>query len=171
MRGSAQTVAAHPWESRPVSDIDERIDRLESESAIRRLVAEYCHGADKRDLDRFLSVWTPDAVWQMSDEVSFHGPAEIARVVQTQWRAFAQYVHWTTNLAVTVSGDSAQGECDVAVLVRLHNGRWIRSGGTYRDEYRRIDGTWLIARRDARVGFDIDPPAEADEIPVRFDDL
>ncbi|MEV8273151.1 nuclear transport factor 2 family protein [Microbacterium sp. NPDC077184] len=154
-----------------MGDINLRVDRLESESSIRRLVAEYCHGADKRDIDRFLSVWTPDAVWQMSADVSFRGKDAIERVVRAQWRAFAQYVHWTTNVSLVVSGDTADGECDVAVLVRLHNGRWIRSGGTYRDRYRRLDGTWFIAHRDASIGFDIDLPAEASEVPERFDSL
>jgi len=34
-----------------------RIERLEAESAIRRLMADYCHGFDKREWDRFASVW------------------------------------------------------------------------------------------------------------------
>lgn len=151
--------------------IDQRLDRLESELSIRRLVAEYSHGADKRDIDRFLSVWAPDAVWQMSATVSFQGKRAIERVVRAQWRAFAQYVHWATNVSLSISNDTAHGECDVAVLVRLHNGRWIRSGGTYRDQYTRIDGTWFISHRDASIGFDIDLPADASEVPERFDTL
>ena len=91
-------------------------------------------------------------------------------MVQAQWRTFAQYVHWTTNHSVSVDGDAAQGECDVAVHVRLHSGRWIRTAGTYRDDYRRIDGQWLIARRDASSRFDIDPAPDASEVQLRFED-
>jgi len=53
-------------------------------------------------LERFLAVWAPTAVWQMSDEVRYEGLAAIARVVQAQWRTFAQYVHWTTNRTVWI---------------------------------------------------------------------
>lgn len=38
----------------------------------------------------------------MSDEVRYEGLAAIARVVQAQWRTFAQYVHWTTNRTVWI---------------------------------------------------------------------
>jgi ketosteroid isomerase-like protein len=123
-----------------VSDLERRLDLIESELALHRLAAEYCHGADKRDLDRFLQVWTQDASWILSDEVSLKGPDAIASVVQRQWDAFAAYVHWTTNHVVRVEGDRARGEVDVAVAVQLHSGRWLQSGGTYIDEYVRVDG-------------------------------
>lgn len=152
-----------------MTDLEGRLARVESELEIRGLAAEYCHGADKRELDRFLAVWTPDAVWRMNDEVQYEGVDAIARVVQAQWRTFAQYVHWTTNHTIWIDGDEARGESDVAALVRLHNGRWVRTGGTYRDEYRRVDGKWLIAMRDASTRFDIDPVPDESEIRLRFE--
>lgn len=147
-----------------MSGLEERLDRIESELAIHRLAAEYCHGADKRDLDRFLAVWAPDAVWQIDEDVIHTGLEAIARAVQMQWRAFDQYVHWTTNHVVRIDGDDARGECDVAAYVRLSSGRWARVGGTYRDVYRRIDGRWFISHRDASVRFAIDPPPDESEV-------
>jgi hypothetical protein len=122
-------------------------------------------------MERFLAVWAPDASWVLSDEVIIRGRDGIASVVQRQWEAFREYVHWTTNHVVRIDGDRAWGESDVAVAVQLHSGRWLRSGGTYVDTYVRVNGEWLIDTRDARQGFDIDPPPTDDEIPVRFDDL
>ena len=158
------------WDSVRMNEVERRLDRVESELAIHRLAAEYCHGADKRDLDRFLAVWAPTGVWRIDDDARFEGREAIARVVQAQWRTFPQYVHWTTNHTVSVDGDTAHGECDVAVLVRLHGGRWVRTGGTYRDQYRRIDGRWLITHRDASTRFDVDPTPNEDEIRLRFED-
>ena len=146
-----------------MTETENRLDRIESELAIRRLAAEYCHGADKRDLDRFLAVWAPTAVWQMTDEVRYEGHEAIAGLVQAQWRTFAQYVHWTTNHTIWIDGDDARGECDVAASIHLRSGRWVRTGGTYVDEYRRIDGRWLITRRDASSKFDIDPTPDQSE--------
>lgn len=154
-----------------MSTLEARIDRLESESALRRLAAEYCHGADKWNLERFLGVWTDDAVWVLSDVVSYVGRDAIARVVERQWEAFVRYSHWTTNHVVEVVGDHATGECDVDVTVLLHSGRWVRGGATYVDEYRRVDGRWLISRRDVRHRFDIDAPPTDEEMPVKFGDL
>jgi hypothetical protein len=154
-----------------VTNTEDRLDRIESELAIHRLASEYCHGADRRDLDRFLAVWAPTAVWQMSDEVRYEGLEAIASVVQAQWRTFAQYVHWTTNHTVWIDGDEARGECDVATYVRLHSGRWVRTGGTYRDKYRRIDGRWLIAHRCFGTRLGIDPVPNESEIRLIFDDV
>jgi ketosteroid isomerase-like protein len=151
-----------------MTDLETRVHRIESELAIRRLVAEYCHGADTRDLDRFIAVWAPAAVWQVGDDPGHEGREAIARVVQAQWATFPQYVHWTTNHSIWIDGDDARGECDVATTVRLRSGRWVRKGGTYRDEYRRIDGQWLIARRHAS-GFDIGPTPDESETRLRSD--
>ncbi len=152
-----------------MSDREERLDRIGSELEIRRLASEYCHGADKRDLGRFLAVWAPSATWSLGKDSVYEGRAAIARVVEAQWRTFAQYVHWTTNHSIWVDGDEARGECDVAVVVRLHSGRWVRTAGTYIDQYQRIDGTWLIVRRDASTRFDIDMPPHPSETRLRFD--
>lgn len=154
-----------------VRTIEERLDIVESELALRRLVAEYCHGADKRDLARFLAVWTPDARWVLGDDVEMRGHDAIRAVVERQWLAYRSYHHLTSNLVVEIDGDRATGECDVAVTVQLRSGRWIRGGGTYRDEFERRDGTWLIARRDARLGHLLDEEPRDDEVEVTFDDL
>ena len=42
-----------------------RLDQLEGREAIRTLAYEYCHGFDKRDYDRFLSIWWEDCVWDI----------------------------------------------------------------------------------------------------------
>ena len=39
-----------------------KIDRLESRQAIEDLASNYCHGFDKRDETRFLSIWWEDCV-------------------------------------------------------------------------------------------------------------
>ena len=42
-----------------------RLERLESRYEIEALVSNYCHGFDKRDFDRFLSIWSDDCVWKI----------------------------------------------------------------------------------------------------------
>ena len=46
-------------------ELSARIDRLESRHEIEALVSNYCHGFDKRDFGRFLSIWWRDCVWKI----------------------------------------------------------------------------------------------------------
>ncbi len=104
-------------------ELQERLERLESESAIRTLVHEYCHGADKRDRARFAAVWTPDAVWQVAPTQEFRGVEAICAAVEWQWGgAFLQMHHWTSNLVIDLDGDQARGEVDVSVTTSSSTG-------------------------------------------------
>jgi ketosteroid isomerase-like protein len=134
-----------------------RLDRVESELAIRRLVYEYCHGADKRDLNRFAAIWDDAAVWAPDLDHPFEGIHAICAAVKGQWAAFRQMHHLTANLVVSLDGDRATGEADVDVCVQMLDGTWMRGGGTYRDVYVRRAGQWRIAFRDASPGYYINP--------------
>ena len=47
------------------SNLEQRLDHLESRFAMVDLTSDYCLGFDKRDFDRFLAIWWPDAVWEI----------------------------------------------------------------------------------------------------------
>ena len=133
-------------------DIESRLQQVEAHLAIHRLVAEYCHGADKRDLARFLAVWCADAVWDVGTR-KFQGRGEIRAAIEHQWAAQPRMFHWTTNLSITVGPDqgTASGESDVETVTQLADGTWLHSAGSYQDVYRQDDATWRIARRTAVV--------------------
>lgn len=138
-------------------ELQRRLDRIESELAIQRLVHEHCHGADKRDLERFASVWSHDAVWQVSEQQVFIGVEAICEAVEWQWRTFEQMHHWTANLVVDFQDDIAAGLADVDVTVQFADGTWMRGGGTYTDQYVRTAEGWRIGQRRARHNFSLDP--------------
>jgi ketosteroid isomerase-like protein len=142
-------------------ELRERLERLESESAIRALVHEYCHGADKRDRTRFAAVWAPGAVWQVAPTQEFRGVEAICAALEWQWGAFLQMCHWTSNLVIDVDGDQARGEVDVSVTTQFLDGTWVRGGGVYRDSYVRTDVGWRISRREAEHLFELDPRPSA----------
>ena len=91
-------------------DLETRIDRLESQFELHRLVSEYCHGVDKRDLNRFLDIWHEDAVWEIGPPFgNFEGKDEVWRpLVEHIWPASRETHHWTTNLVVEIDGDRAR---------------------------------------------------------------
>lgn len=135
-----------------MTDSLERLLRLEAIAEIQRLAADYAHGADNRDLPRFLAVWHPEAVWDVG-VARFVGPDEIAAAIERQWVSQPRMHHWTTNHAidVDVAAGRASGVCDVAAWTVLTDGRELFSAGTYRDRYARHDGRWVIVARRAEV--------------------
>lgn len=131
---------------------EQRLDRLEGLHEIGRLVAEYSHGADKRDLARFLSVWHEDAVWDVG-VARFTGVEEIAAAIRRQWEAQPAMTHWTANLAIELplGSERAEVEVDANTLTRLAGGAWLQTSGTYRDVVERRAGRWAFASRSAVV--------------------
>ena len=144
-----------------IEDLARRLDRVEAELALHRLAYDYCIGADHRDLGRWTSAWTADAVWETSPDRRFVGIEAIREAVQDQWRTFPIMQHATSNHVVEINGVTARGTCDVVVLVQLADRRWIAGGGTYEDDYRDVNGSWRIAYRKVVRPFDLAPLAPA----------
>jgi ketosteroid isomerase-like protein len=145
-----------------IEQLAARLDRVETQLALHRLAHNYCVGADHRDLARWASVWTPDAVWETGPDRIFTGIDAIRGAVQEQWATFPIMQHASANHVVEVDGDAATGRSDVVVLVQLADRRWNVGGGTYIDEYRRDGEAWRIARRQVIRPFDLAPLPPAD---------
>lgn len=130
--------------------LEARIDQLESRFQFRDLVSDYCHGFDRRDLDRFMAIWWPDAVWEIGPPFGdFQGAPEISRAVtDILWPAWLQSNHYTTNLRVRFEGaDVAYGVCDVDCIGTTSDQQAQTVAATYDDRFERRYGVWKIARR------------------------
>jgi uncharacterized protein (TIGR02246 family) len=135
-------------------DIEQRLARLEATEELRNLAKEYCHGLDKRDLNRFLAAFAPDGVWVLGEDNEPTGHVEIGKTVtEGIWPAFSETHHWTSNHVLDWSGATPRGTCDVSATVRQTSGEWLRASATYVDTYVQSDGRWLIGRREATVHF------------------
>ena len=148
-------------------DLETRIDRLESQFELHRLVSEYCHGCDKHDIDRFMSIWHDDAVWEIGAPFgTFKGKQEIRRAMEEHiWPAWRETHHWTTNLVVEIDGDRAHGVCDVNCNGASPEDVALLVSATYTDDFERRDGRWAISRRHVVIhyfspvpGVDLAPP-------------
>jgi hypothetical protein len=93
-----------------------RLDALESESAIRRLMANYLEARDTgRNGDELAAHFTEDGIWEAVGPLAamlgrHEGREAIARRenrATTELMPFC--VHFLTNEAITVHGDTAQG--------------------------------------------------------------
>lgn len=130
-----------------------RVEQLEAVNAIVRLSADYCHGADRRDLELFMSVWTEDAEWQVRDDLTFVGVNQIEEAISRQWKSSLRGFHRTSNPRITVSsnGFSAAARFDVHSEVELPDSSWLAITGSYTDRYAKIAEQWKLARRVAEV--------------------
>ena len=134
-----------------------KIDRLESRQAIEDLASNYCHGFDKRDEARFLSIWWEDCVWAIGPPFGdFEGHAGIRSALHdVLWPAWGMSQHITSNQVVDFSGhDHALACCDVdctGLLAGSTDATFV--GATYTDQVERRDGIWKIQRRDVVIHY------------------
>jgi ketosteroid isomerase-like protein len=129
------------------------LDVLMSEREITRLVYNYCHGMDRRDMDLFLGIWTEDAVYATNTAMGrFVGKTEIERGVrEAMWPTFEATHHWTVNLVIDITGDTATGISNLTAQCVPGGGGATVVAATYHDEFRRQDGSWLMSKRDIEV--------------------
>jgi ketosteroid isomerase-like protein len=133
-----------------------RIDELESRSAARDLVTDYCQGFDRRDFDRFMSIWWDDCVWDIGPPFgAFDGRDGIRRaVVEVLWPIWRETHHLTSNLKLRFAGaDDAYGECDVDCMGATRDDAVQMISATYRDHFQRRNGVWKIKRRDVTIHY------------------
>ena len=140
-----------------VARLQARVDELESRSAIRDLVSDYCHGFDKRDYGRFLAIWWPDCVWDIGPPFgTFEGHEGIQRAIHdVLWPAWHESHHLTTNLRIDFTGaDTAASVCDVDCVGTLAGEEVCQIvGATYSDSLQRRDGQWKILRRKVQIHY------------------
>jgi hypothetical protein len=140
--------------------LEERVARLEDESAILATMYRYGHSHDYGPLEDFLDCFTEDGVWERfrRDEPSQHKPPSsfqgrdgLARYFDTHRRAPGLYYkHLVLDPRITVSGDEARVLSYFVKIDEHPDGPYIYAFGRYRDHLVRCsDGVWRFRRRTA----------------------
>lgn len=121
---------------------------------LRALSTTYAGAADGRDVDRFLSVFAPDAVLVVErpdrERSVLRGHGELARVPPALSRYDRTEHRLGESTSTRTSDTTATGEVDCEahhVAGAVDTVMTI----TYVDEYVLVDGAWRIARRVVRV--------------------
>ena len=106
----ATPVALHAAPKKP--SLEQRVQRMEDESTIRKVVVEYGAFLDAKDYASYAGLFAPDGVW-VGGFGSFTGPAAIRQMLETNLgKAEAGYVnktsfHMLTNPLIEIDGDTA----------------------------------------------------------------
>lgn len=130
-------------------DIDAEVRRLLDRQAIAAVLADYCRGVDRGDLDLVRSAYHHDAI---EHHGAFRGrnPDDFIDYARERNGVFAIVAHYICNHVIEFDGTVAYSE---AYVIAVHRGTasdpslQVVFGGRYVDRFEYRDGRWAIADR------------------------
>ena len=137
---------------RRLDELTHRVQALEDELAIHRLIVRYGLAVDIGDAERSAAVFTDDGVYDVDIGV-MHGREAVRAMVQgaRHQAMVGSCAHQIGPAVVEVAGDHAVATGYSRVYLRTPAGTHIYRVSLNRWELVKRDGAWLIARRATRV--------------------
>ncbi len=118
---------------------------------IMDLAARYNHAIDRKDLDAWLTTWTPDGVFE-GGLGSYTGTEALRTFLLGFFPTAKGRHHATLNYAVSGDGDHATMTCYLIIL-QVEGTAGLAATGIYTDRLQKVDGTWKFTYRK----LDVDP--------------
>jgi 3-phenylpropionate/cinnamic acid dioxygenase small subunit len=131
------------------------LNALADKDAIRELLARYCFLLDGYRLNEFAALFTADGEW-ISRNGNATGPKaieELLRGMVPEPAPGRRRKHFTTNIIIDLSGDSAAVVSNFLVVRDSETGPTIAVAGTYDDVVVRTPEGWKF--RSRRLSHDI----------------
>lgn len=134
-----------------MSDIADRVARLEDRAELQDLIVRYFLASDGDDVDVIRGAFAPGATFAVSGNICGTGPDAIVDFIVEQRGNMGLTVH-TPNFALfTFDGaDEARGLVG-AHLELVLAGQSVFGAVRYQDEYVRTEGGWVFKARDLRT--------------------
>src|SRR5690606_12494724 len=131
------------------SSTEARLQRIEDELAIQRLLIEYSARLDAKDISAWVDVFAKDGTWKNGDQVH-KGPKELRELLIRLWGSeppidYMQGVSYQIihGIRVDVDGDKATAKSRHTLLRKDDTGSPKPVlAGIYHDELIREDGQW-----------------------------
>lgn len=137
----------------PRPSLEQRVQRMEDESAIRRILIEYGAFLDAKDFGRYAALFAKDGEW-VGGFGRFSGPAAIEKMLIDHLGAPEPgYInktsyHLMSNPIITISGDSAHVTSKYLFVTRSADNKPVPAlAGRYVDDLVREHGAWKVRRR------------------------
>lgn len=143
--------------------VEQRLQRVEDELAIGRVLVEYSARQDARDYAGYAALFARNGEWVNGKNVYKGRDAILKMLVGLYGTPPAGYVnsdsyHLTTNPQIDVNGDRATARSRHLLVMRGPKGEPTPAlAGRYEDELIREDGQWKILRR---VDYPVMPTSE-----------
>ncbi len=143
--------------------LEQRIERLESIEAIRRLQAVYGHCCDKGWNDKDMharevaTLFTEDATWECPlMGVSATGREEIARMFEDMDLGYEFFMHSFSNPIIDIDGDTAKAKW--LLFLGSNAGEKITlTYASYDNDYERTPRGWLIKAVQLHIAQVLEP--------------
>ncbi len=119
-----------------------RLDRIESYQAIQQLPMRYAMAVDGRDMEGWVKLFVPNV--RVTKETS--GREALLAQIVPMVRTFQRSVHQICGHRIELD-DTDDDHATGAVYCRAEHEvdeRWIVMAICYFDDYRRVDGEWLV---------------------------
>jgi hypothetical protein len=132
-----------------VAALERRLQRIEDERAIERLIASYGPLVDAGAADAVAELWAVDGGYHV-ENWSMRGRVDVAAMVRSdahQALIRRGCCHFLGPAVVTVSGDEAVAVCESALFVKDDKGFGVYRAGANHFRLRRIDGRWQVTER------------------------
>jgi uncharacterized protein (TIGR02246 family) len=143
--------------------IEQRLQRVEDELAIRRVLVDYSATQDAHDYEGYAALFAKNGEWVNGKTVHKGREAILKMLVDLYGAPPPGYVnsesfHITSNPQVNVNGDRATARSRHLLVMRGPKGEPTPAlAGRYEDEFIREDGKWKILRR---VDYPVMPTSE-----------
>ena len=117
-------------------------------------VAAHAQAQDAGNTDGIMALYTPDAVLEVPGMGVFEG-ADAIRACWDKWKPQGLQRHMPVNVVITDwDAGRARATTDVVYIAQGDAGWSIQIVARYHDEFRPVDGKWLLSRRaDEYIGW------------------
>lgn len=132
-----------------IAALERRLQRVEDERAIERLIASYGPLVDAGAADAVSELWAVEGGYHV-ENWSMRSRAEVAAMVRSdahQGLIRRGCCHFLGPAVVTVTGDDAVAVCESALFVKDDKGFGVYRAGANHFRLRRIDGRWQVTER------------------------
>lgn len=123
----------------------------DDESAIRRLLADYCHLLDDGRFDEWIALFDEDVVFVVMGN-RLRGRDDVRSFIEPAQQEDARGQHMLGEPVIEVDGDTARVATDYVFVSRANT---ILSTGRYLDVMRRAQDRWCFVSREIVFSGDI----------------
>ncbi len=143
--------------------LEQRLQRVEDELAIRRVLVDYSATQDARDYAGYAALFARNGEW-VNGKTVHKGREAIHKMLVDLYGApppgyvNSESFHISSNAEINVNGDRATARSRHLLVMRGPNGEPTPAlAGRYEDEFIREEGKWKILRR---VDYPVMPTSE-----------
>jgi len=137
----------------PKASIEQRLQRMEDESAIRRILVQYGAFLDAKDFVSYAALFAREGEW-IGGFGRFKGPAAIQKMLEERLgKAEPGYInkqsyHLMSNPLIEINGDRAKATSKYLFVMKSADDKPIPTlAGRYVDDFVRENGQWKVLRR------------------------